>query len=474
MSQPARPRIAVVGAGIAGAAAAEELSVLLPDAELLVLESSDRLGGKLHRVELAGATVDVGAESMLARRPEALDLATRVGLRDAIIHPVTTKAALWTRGSLRPLPPTVMGVPADVDALAESGVISRVGMIRAVVPRRRTPLTADVSVGDYVAAQLGDEVCDRLLEPLLGGVYAGHARSLSLLAAAPQIAALADRDGSLIEAAAQARREKPDPGGQVFAGLRGGVGQLAPAALESSGATVRRRATVRELRRSPRGWQLTVGPTTDVEVIDADAVVLATPAAPSARLLSGIAEAASTELASLEYASMAIVSLAVPRAAIDGLPHSSGFLVPPVDGRVIKAATLSSRKWGWVDEASGDLVVLRASVGRAGEAELLQRADDELVSLAVADLRAAVGLRGEPVDSHVQRWGGALPQYAVGHLDLVRRVEESIAAVPGLEVAGAAYSGVGIPAVIATARRAAERVANHLRSRTGARETMEP
>ncbi|MDN5855961.1 MAG: protoporphyrinogen oxidase, partial [Actinomycetia bacterium] len=290
-------------------------------------------------------------------------------------------------------------------------------------------------------------------------------RSLSLRAAAPQIAALAEADGSLVEAAARARSASSSPGGTVFAGLRGGVGGLVPATLEASGADVRLGSTVRELRRTPDGrWQLTVGPTTDVELTEADAVVLATPAAPTAKLLSPHAGAAASELASIEYASMAIVSLAVPRDAIGGSVDSSGFLVPPVDGHTIKAATISSRKWPWIDGASHEFVLLRVSIGRAGEADLLQRTDEELVALALADLADAIELRGAPADFHVQRWGGALPQYAVGHLDLVRRVDESIAGVAGLEVCGAAYSGVGVPAVIATGHAAATRVADHIRN----------
>lgn len=461
-----RPRIAVVGAGIGGAAAAHALRQRLPDADVVVLEASDRVGGKLHRVELAGVTTDVGAEAMLARRPEALELARAVGLSGLLTHPATTRASLWTRGALRPLPRTVLGVPTDLPELERSGIVSGPGLERA----RESdggPLDGDVSVGAFVTSRLGEEIADRLVEPLLGGVYAGHARSLSLRAAAPQIAALAERGGSLVGAAAESLRAAaagPDRG-PLFAGLDGGVGALVPAALAASGAEVRLRTTVRALERTATGWRLVTGPTTDERPLDVDAVVLGAPGPASARLLSGHAEVAARELAEVEYASMAIVSLAVPAEAIGGPPGGSGFLVPPVDGRTVKAATISSRKWGWLSERVGaGTVVLRASIGRAGETAVLQRTDDELVALAVADLREAVGLHAPPVDAHVQRWGGALPQYAVGHLDRVRRIEESVAGVPGLAVCGAAYHGVGIPAVIATARAAADRVAGRLAS----------
>jgi oxygen-dependent protoporphyrinogen oxidase len=166
--------------------------------------------------------------------------------------------------------------------------------------------------------------------------------------------------------------------------------------------------------------------------------------------------AASAELAEVEYASMAVVTLAFRADAVAHLTGTSGFLVPPVDGRSIKASTFSFAKWDWVRDAGAEhgLRHLRTSIGRHGEEALLQRTDDELVALSLGDLADAVGMRAAPVDSHVQRWGGGLPQYAVGHLDRVARIRSAVAAVPGLAVCGAAYDGVGVPAVIASARRA--------------------
>jgi oxygen-dependent protoporphyrinogen oxidase len=206
-----------------------------------------------------------------------------------------------------------------------------------------------------------------------------------------------------------------------------------------------------------------VGPTTAEELLEADAVVLATPPAPTARLLAGVAEVAAHELAGIECASVAVVSLAF-RAADAGAViggDSSGFLVPPREGRRIKASTFSFAKWDWVRRsgrgaADGeDLVHLRTSLGRHGDEVALQATDEELVASSLADLADATGLVAPPLDAHVQRWGGGLPQYALGHLDRVARVRAAVAQVPGLAVCGAAYDGVGIPAVIASAHRAA-------------------
>ena len=306
----------------------------------------------------------------------------------------------------------------------------------------------DVSVGELVASRLGDEVVDRLVEPLLGGVYAGHARLLSARATVPQLSAWSG-EPSLVAAAAHAGAATPGP---VFAGIEGGLGRL-PRAL-ADGLDVRTGATVRELRRTPTGFVLVVGPTTDAEEVEADEVVLATPAAPSARLLVDVAPDAAAELAAVEYASMAVVTLAFRADEVPDLP-GSGFLVPPVDGRTIKASTFSFAKWDWVRAAGEGTLLLRTSVGRHREESVLQVPDEDLVAASLADLREATGLAARPVDSHVQRWGGGLPQYAVGHLDRVARIRAAVARVPGLAVCGAAYDGVGIPAVIASARRAA-------------------
>ncbi len=228
----------------------------------------------------------------------------------------------------------------------------------------------------------------------------------------------------------------------------------------AAGVPVRTDATVRELRRTPSGWALTVGSADRAAGGEADAVVLAVPAAPAARLLTDAAPRAAAELAAIEYASMVVVTLAFRESEVPELADtdSSGFLVPPVDGRRIKASTFSFAKWGWVRAAGAGQLLLRTSLGRHREEQALQATDDELVAWSLADLREAVGVSARPVDTHVQRWGGGLPQYAVGHLDRVARIRAAVDDVPGLAVCGAAYDGVGIPAVIASARRAAREI----------------
>ena len=485
MEQPeqALPVVAIIGAGISGLAAA----FFLRDepVRVVVLEGSPQLGGKLSLAEVAGGAVDVGAEALLARRPEGTDLIRAAGLGDELISPGTTAARIWSRGAMHPLPARqFMGVPADLGELAGTGLLSADGLARAS-QEPQLPVThrdGDVSVAGYVAARFGGEIVDRLVNPLLGGVYAGRSDQLSFEATLPGLAQASRTHVSLAGAAASLLPPPPPvapppsapPPGQaparpaVFTTLHGGLGTLPPAlaaASSASGAEVRTGAMVRELARGPRGWRLTIGSAHAPEHLEADAVILALPGRPASRLLTGVPEAAgaAAALGEISYASMAIVTLAYPDTAFPQLPGSSGYLVPAVDGRPVKAVTFSSVKWPHLRSRADGLVFVRCSVGRIGEEAILQRDDQELSELAAADLAAATGVRGRPADAVVTRWGGALPQYTVGHLDRVARIQASLAAQPGLAACGAAYAGVGIPACVGTARAAADQVLAGLR-----------
>ncbi|MFF4172757.1 protoporphyrinogen oxidase [Streptomyces sp. NPDC001744] len=482
------PHVVVAGGGITGLAAAHRLA--LAGHRVTLLEADGRLGGKLLAGEVAGAPVDLGAESLLARRPEAVALARAVGLGDRLRPPATTTASVWSRGGLVPMPKGhVMGVPGDADAVR--GLLSEEGVRRIAgdLGLPPTEIGEDVAIGEYVAARMGHEVVDRLVEPLLGGVYAGNAYRISMRAAVPALFEAARSHPTLTAAVravqragaavpADAAGAATGLGGSVFAGIEGGVGTLPGAvadAVRAAGGEILLNAPVTELRRTgTTGWQVVGGD----RVLAADAVVLATPAGPAAALLAAHAPAAANELNAIEYASMALVTLAFRRSDVPG-PAGSGFLVPPVDGHTIKASTFSSRKWGWVADAAPDLFVLRTSVGRHGEAEQVHREDADLVDASLGDLAAATGLGARPVAAAVTRWLGGLPQYPVGHLDRVARVRAAVAALPGLRVAGAAYDGVGVPACVASALRAADEITDGFGAGTGdestaTRETADP
>ncbi|MFC9797281.1 protoporphyrinogen oxidase [Streptomyces sp. NPDC127584] len=461
------PSVVVAGGGIAGLAAAHRLA--LAGHRVTLLEAGPRLGGKLLAGEIAGAPVDLGAESLLARRPEAVDLARAVGLGDRLQAPGTTTASVWSRGELVPMPKGhVMGVPGD--ARAVEGLLSAEGVRRIALDAELPPTEVgeDTAIGAYVAARMGHEVVDRLVEPLLGGVYAGDAYRISMRAAVPALFAAAREHRTLTDAVRAVQRAAAAVpadaagagtglGGSVFLGVDGGVGTLPGAvadAIRAAGGEIVTDAPVTALRRTgATGWRVVCGD----RVRAADAVVLATPAGPAAGLLAPHAPAAAAELDAVACASMALVTLAFRRTDVPALA-GSGFLVPPVDGHTIKASTFSSQKWRWVTDGAPDLFVLRTSVGRHGEEEQVLREDADLVAASLKDLGAATGLAARPVATAVTRWTGGLPQYPVGHLDRVARVREAVAALPGLRVAGAAYDGVGIPACIASAHRAADEI----------------
>ena len=493
----ARPHVVIVGGGISGLAAA----FFLRDqaVRVTVLEGSPQLGGKLRVSEIAGVAVDEGAEALLVTRPEGTGLIADAGLADQRVTPGSTSAAIWTRGELRPLPRRqYMGVPSDMAELARSGVLSAGGVTRAREDLQLPPTArdGDVPVARYIAARFGAEVVDRLVDPLLGGVYAGRSSELSFDATLPSLAAVSRQHRSLAEAvssllppppAERTGQETPGSGTRaarsVFTTLAGGLGTLPDVLGKASAAAVWAGAMARELSRTEKGWRLTVGSAAAPEHVDADAVIIAIPARPAGRLLAHVpgASAAVTAFGEISYASMAIVTLAYPRSAFPpehgtgGAPERgsepgpglsalgwSGYLVPAVDGRAVKATTFSTVKWPHLAAAPAPgaeaLEIVRCSVGRIGEEALLQRDDDDLALLAAAELAEATGVRGAPVATRVTRWGGALPQYTVGHLDRVARIRATMAAQPGLAVCGATYDGVGIPACVATARTAVDQV----------------
>ena len=453
-------RLVVVGAGITGLAAAFEWRRRRPDDEIVVLEAGDRIGGKLHRVELAGHWYDTGPEAVLARVPEAVALIEALGLGDRLVAPATTQASVVLPDGRHRLPAgTVLGVPASADGL--DGLLSPDGVARVRAEADLPPLTphGDVAVGALLRERLGDEVVDRLVEPLLGGVYAGRADELSLAATMPALAAQLPAAGSVLGAAAAARdaglRSRGDADGPVFATVTGGLGSLPSALVAASGADVRLRTPAHGLRRTATGFELSLGPAAAPALLSADAVIVTAPAAKSARLLAELVPAAVEPLRGIPYASMAVVAMAFPAQDVDA---GSGLLVPPVAGRLVKGVTVSSAKWPHLaGSPGGGALLVRSSVGRFRDESELQRGDDDLTAAVVADVADLLGLaRPEPLETRLVRWGGGLPQYLVGHPARVAAIRSAVAEVPGLAIAGAAFEGVGVPACIRDAQRAVE------------------
>jgi oxygen-dependent protoporphyrinogen oxidase len=459
--------VAVVGGGVTGLVAAYRLRALLgPDARITLIEQAGRLGGKLRTVELAGTPTDVGAEAFVVRNPAAVTLVEELGLGEALVHPERSAATVRAAGRTAALPRrTFLGVPANAELVRP--VLSAAAAARVAAEPTLPPLeiTDDVAVGEVLAERFGRELVDNLVEPLLGGVYAGRADRLGLRATMPALVdALGPAGGSLIGAAARVLGAPTASDKPVFGALRGGMGVLVEELRRRAGAEVRLGLPVRELRRTGGdtgdGWLLEIGSPGRAEAISADAVVLAVPPPAARRLLDGVVPAAAAAFAGIEVGSMAVLSMVMPAGVT--LPDTSGVLLAVgerhADGTpfTAKAFTHTSVKWG------GAPVRLRASIGRVGETDLLRRDDADLLAAVRADLRELTGIAAAPADWTVTRWGGGLPQYGVGHTAAVSAIERAVGEVAGLAVAGASFRGVGIPACVDSARSAADRVAEHL------------
>jgi oxygen-dependent protoporphyrinogen oxidase len=436
-------RIVVVGGGVAGLAAAYRAAQL--GADVQVVEQSPAVGGKLRTVRLpSGQPVDTGAEAFAVRDPQtgepspAFLLVRELGLEGELVAPETSRAAVLGPAGLEPIPAgTLMGIPGD--AAAEKAPYN--GPV--------VPAGGDVAVGELVRRRLGADVVRRLVDPMLGGVYAGRADDLSLAATIPALAAACAEHPTLTGAVRAVLAARPKNTEPLFATLKGGLGTLVAALVAAVGPErIHTGRPVRDLCRAAGGrYRLTVGSTRDPENLLADAVVLAVPATPAEKLLVNVAPIG-LELA---YASVALVTVMLPEAA---LPEYSGFLVPAGGRHLIKAATFFDRKWPHLRQPRRTLA--RVSLGRFGEEGVLQRPDGDLVELALADLADIVGTPRRAVESAVHRWGGALPQYAPGHPARVAAARSSLPA--GLALAGAAYDGVGIPACVRSGWAAADSV----------------
>jgi oxygen-dependent protoporphyrinogen oxidase len=452
-------RVAVVGGGITGLSAARLLA--LRGVEVIVLEAGSRWGGKLAPVAINGVRLDGGAESVLARRPEGLQLINDLALGSRVVHPTDTKPELLVAGQLHAMPASLLGVPTDVSQLA--GLLSAEGWRTAAAePERPAPaFDHDVAIGRYVEERFGAEVTDRLLEPLLGGVYAGHARRLSFDAVSHELFGRARSGGSLLRHAQALAQQASE--GPVFAGLRGGVSIIVDALVDDlaqRGVVLRPGAAVRALDHTADGYQVIIGGASKPEMIKSDGVLLTAPATATGRLLSGLVDSAQ-EFARLHYASVAVITLAVRGVRSD----ASGLLVPPGELPTIKALTYSSIKWPWVTSQArrawgSGVEIVRVSIGRHGDPTSLQFSDRDLIDRTFSEARTIPGWEmAALVQGVVNRWGGALPQYQVGHRDLVAQLRSEVAGRPGLAVAGAALDGVGIAACLGSSQAAVNALA---------------
>ena len=458
-------QITVVGGGISGLVAAYRLSA---DHHVTVLEAGGRLGGCLKSTTLDGAVpvgIDTGAEASFNRRPETKSLAAELGL-DAVFPSTHHSSQVLSRGDLHAIPKrTIMGVPAE--AAEVESLIGTEAAERLAAEQLTPPIDGDdVSLGAFLAERLGDAIVDSLVDPLLGGVYAGRCRDLSLAETVPALLPAAVEGTSVLDLVAQllaardAQAAAPGrPAEPVFMSFEGGINHLIPTlheAIEARGGQVRLGAGVTGIRRDGRTWTVTA----DGTDIESDGLVLATPAHVSAGLLAEAAPTAAAALQSVPYASTALVAALVDLGG--GELDGSGFLVPVTEGTFIKASTFVSNKWPWTAaHIPAGTALVRMSIGRFGDGPEVwsSLSDEEIVERAFADWQAITSRpESRLLSAEVQRWNSALPQYLPGHAGRIVAVDAEIADLPGLELAGSAYGGIGIPACIARADSAAQRV----------------
>jgi oxygen-dependent protoporphyrinogen oxidase len=463
-------RVAIVGGGITGIAAA--LRAIERGASVELLEAGAELGGTIRTIRHDGFVVETGPDSFITDKPWALALCERMGLAgDLVPTRDADRRTYVTRGDrLHPLPDGfLLLAPTSLWPLVRSPLFSLGGKLRMgldlVLPRRRAG--DDESLATFVRRRLGREALDRVADPLASGIYTGDPDRLSLRATMPRFAEMEARHRSLILGLRRRAGEAKGVAGArygLFVSHRDGMGAFVDAlAARIPERSIHLRSAADGIEPSADGWRVRTGGGT----IDAGGVVLACSAPVAARLLRPFDATAAGELGAIPHASSAIVSLGIRAADVPGGRPGFGFVVPAIDRRDILACTFSSRKWPGRAPAGFDLV--RVFVGGMRRPELPARDDAALIALARRELERFLGYRGEPVVARVDRWIGAMPQYALGHDDRVRRIESRLARVRGLALAGNAYHGVGIPDCVRSGEAAADAVlAAHERPRAGA------
>jgi oxygen-dependent protoporphyrinogen oxidase len=467
------PRIAVLGGGIAGLTAAYRLSKILPLAKVELLEASDRLGGMLHTQHHEQGLVEYGADSFLTKLPAALELCTELGLEDQIV-PTNEKhrrALVLYRGKLHPVPTGFVQMrPEHYGPMLRTPLLSWRGKLRLLaeplMPRSPQIHTEnyDESVASFFTRRLGREAFERLVQPLLAGIYTADPYRLSVAATMPT-ALEAERTQGSLHGAVRAEQKKskrgsPDQGARYsqFVSLKKGLSQLIDALVEAlPPATLE--CPIRAVTSTPgQRWQ--VEPVSAAAPAPFDGVILALPAHASAQLLQACDPPLSGALESIPYADSAVAVLSYARSQIGNALDGFGVVVPTVAERPIVAASFSSVKFP--GRQPEEQVLIRVFLGGALQAEILNQSDAELLQIAQSELQTLLQIQGDPLQTDLVRWTGKMPQYHVGHLQLVDQIEQHVRQHPGLELAGNAYRGVGIPQCVQSGNQAATRLAAHL------------
>jgi oxygen-dependent protoporphyrinogen oxidase len=458
--------VLIVGGGIAGLSAAYGLAESAASRDSLpqctLVEAAPRLGGKILTERVGSFVIEGGPDSFLSQKPWAIELCRRLGLAERVIgtNQDRRKTYVYVKGRLEELPEGLaLGVPTRLGPFLRSGVLSWKGKLRLgaelLIPRRRE--RGDESLGAFFRRRLGNEALERIIEPLMTGIYAGDSDSLSIQATFPRFPEMERQTGSIVRAllGSWRRDQGAGPGGSPFVTLQGGLSEMVQALtarLSPLRVLTGRRVRAVRVNGAPRRYEVVIEGTAPLAV---DALILATPAYDAATLLEPLDDELSALLRGIPYASTATISLGFRQRDFSHRLDGYGFVVPRIEGRALLAVTWTSSKWS--HRAPDDAVLLRAYVGGAGREAVLEQSDGGLLSLVRAELRDIMGVTEVPVLARVYRWPRAMPQYLVGHLERLAAIDERLARWPGLFLTGAGYRGVGIPDCIRDGLDTAER-----------------
>lgn len=447
--------VAVVGGGVAGLTAAHALH--RRGVPVVVLEASGRWGGVVQTLRADGLVLETGPDAMLSTKPEGVALVRALGLADRIVptNPDRRTVYVVRRGRLHPMPEgMVLGVPTRVGPLLRSGLFSWPGKLRLLaeplVPRRAA--AGEESIARFVRRRLGREAWERLADPLLGGIHAGDSEALSVDATFPRLVEMEARHGSLVRGMRAAAAQRSADGSAAFVSLAGGLSDLVEALVRALPPdALRTQAAVRAVERAGDAWRVATGE----GVLHARAVVLALPAPRASALLRPVDAVLADELGAIRFVSTAIVLFAFDRAAVAHPLDGYGLLVPRAEGGRVTACGFFSTKFP--GRAPEGTVTLRAFLGSAHDPDVLSLDDAALAALAERELTPLLGLRGAPRSARVCRWPESTPQLELGHAARVRRIDERLHALPGLQLTGAGLRATGLPDTIADATAAVSR-----------------